>query len=90
MMNPTDFNYIASVLDFGNSFELTIADISTGELKVQELKRDENDLLNELLNLGVKEVVLADNLDVELINNLKNNYGIELTISKELLNTGLR
>ena len=88
MMNPTDFNYIASVLDFGNSFELTIADISTGELKVQELKRDENDLLNELLNLGVKEVVLADNLDVELINNLKNNYGIELTFSKELLSTG--
>src|SRR5574344_1074442 len=58
MMNPTDFNYIAGVLDFGNSFNITIADISTGEISVEEIKRDENELLNVLLNLGVKEVVL--------------------------------
>jgi DNA mismatch repair protein MutS len=88
MINPTDFNYIASILDFGNSYELTIADISTGKLMLEELKRDDNELTNEILTLGVKEVLLADNLDVELINNLKNNYGIEVSYSKELMSNG--
>src|SRR5574344_2479540 len=43
MMNPTDFNYIAGVLDFGNSYNITIADISTGEISVEEINRDENE-----------------------------------------------
>src|SRR5574344_293330 len=90
MMNPTDFNYIAGVLDFGNSFNITIADISTGEISVKEIKRDENELLNVLINIGVKEVVLADNIDVELVNNIKNNYGIELSYSKNFLDNGYK
>src|SRR5574344_3160804 len=82
MMNPDDYNYIAGILDFGNSYLLTIADISTGKLQVEDIKRDKEALINELTNLNVKEVVLADNIDVELIHILKKTYGIEITISK--------
>src|SRR5574344_646801 len=88
MMNPDDYNYIAGILDFGNSYLLTIADISTGKLQVEDIKRDKEALINELTNLNVKEVVLADNIDVELVNNIKNNYGIEITISSKLLESG--
>jgi DNA mismatch repair protein MutS len=85
MINPTDFNYIGSLIDFGNSYELTIADISTGDIKVEELKRDDNEVLNEIINLGIKELVLTETPNPELLNNLKNNYNIEISYSKELL-----
>jgi DNA mismatch repair protein MutS len=42
-------------------------------------------LLNEILNLKIKEVVLKDNLDTELIGILKGNYGIEVSTCEGLI-----
>lgn len=81
MISPKDKNYIASLIDFGASYILTYADISTGELNSLELKRDEDLLINEILNLNIKEVILMDNLNTSLIDKLKNNYSIEVSIS---------
>ena len=88
MLNPKDTNYIGSVIDFGSSYILTISDISTGELKVEEIKHDDNELINEILNLNIKEIVLNDNTNTYLTNTLKNTYGIEISYSYELLKDG--
>ena len=88
MINPHDFNYIGGLLDFGNSYLLTISDISLGDLKIIELKRDDNEVTNEVLNYGIRELVIVDNFNPELINNLKETYGIEISYSKELLSVG--
>ena len=85
MMDAKDTNYIASILDFGASYILTYADISTGELNTLELKRDENTLVNEILNLNIKEIILFDNTNVSLINLLKNNYNIEVSIVPNMI-----
>ena len=85
MMNPKDNNYIASILDFGASYIVTYADISIGELNSLELSHDKNKLINEILHLNIKELILMNNSDVELSNILKNNYNIEISYSKELL-----
>ncbi len=85
MIDAKDTNYIASILDFGASYILTYADISTGELNSLELKRDENVLVNEVLNLNVKEVILYDNTNASLINLLKNNYNIEVSIVPNMI-----
>lgn len=85
MLKPEDNNYIGSILDFGNSYVLTYADISTGSLYSQTIKRDASTLLNEILSLGLKEVVLADNNDISLITTLKDNYHLEISYNKNYL-----
>ena len=85
MMPPKDNNYIASVLDYGNCYVLTYADISTGECMASLVKHDNESLLDELVNLSIKEVILTDNSNLSLIQILKNNYGIEITYSNNYL-----
>ena len=85
MINPKDTNYIASIIDFGASYIITYADISTGELNSLELNHNKELLINELLNLNIKEVVLINSDDSILVNTIKNTYGINISYSKELL-----
>jgi len=88
MINSKDSNYISGVMDFGLSYILTYADISTGEVNSLELNHDKNKLINELLNLNVKEVVLFDDSDSNLIDVLKNTYGIDISYCNNTLNSG--
>ncbi len=80
-----DNNYIGSVLDFKTKYILTYADVSTGHFYVCEIPYSREKLLSEILNLNLKEVIMADNTDTQLIDTLKNNYGIGMTISSEYL-----
>ena len=85
MLKEHDNSYICGVLDFNYIYILTYSDISTGTINSLTINHDKEKLVNELLSLNVKEVILKDNLDSELINILKNNYGIEVSFSSELL-----
>ncbi len=85
MINPKDANYIASIIDFGACYILTYSDISTGELNSLELSHNKEDLINELLNLNIKEVVLLNSDDSILVNTIKNTYNINISYSKDLL-----
>lgn len=87
-LNEHDNNYITSILDLEYLFIMTYADISTGELKSLNVPHNREKLINEILHLGVKEVILENNNDIELINILKNNYGIEVSISENYLTEG--
>jgi len=82
-------SYIASILEFSDIFIVTYADISTGELNSLSLEKKEDLLISEILNLGIKEVVLLDNLNVSLVDLLKNKYGIDVVFSSEYLNDEL-
>ena len=88
LLSEHDNSYICSVLDVSYIYLLTYADISTGAIYSLTLPHDKSKLLNELLNLNIKEVVLADNTDTELITLLKNNYSIEVSINSEYLENG--
>ncbi len=85
MLNSHDSNYIASVLDFKTNYILTYADISTGDLYLMELTYNKEKLINKILSLGIKEVVLSDEGDLELISLLKNAYSLEVSINREYL-----
>lgn len=80
-----DNNYIGSVLDFKNKYILSYVDVSTGDFYVCEIPYNQEKLLSEILNLNLKEVILADNSDTVLIDILKNSYGIGVTINSEYL-----
>lgn len=87
-LNEHDNNYIASILDLEYLYLLTYADISTGELKSLSITHNKEKLVNEILHLNIKEVILENNSDIELVNLLKNTYGIEVSISSEYLTNG--
>ncbi len=85
MLNEHDNSYICSILDFNYIYVLTYADVSTGVINALTISYDKEKLVNEVLSINAKEVILKDNLDSELINILKNNYGIEVSISDNIL-----
>ncbi len=85
MLKEYDNNYIGSILFFSNLYTITYSDISTGSLSVLDVKNDRDKLINAILSLNLKEVIFLDNGDSELINILRNTYGIEVSISGEYL-----
>jgi len=85
LLNEHDNHYIASVLDFSYIYTLCYADISTGDIFVSILPHQKEKLLNTILNLGILELVLKNNEDLELIALLKGTYGIEVSICEHEL-----
>lgn len=84
-LNERDFNYIGSIIDFNYIYLLTYIDISTGEVNSIYINHDEDKLINEVLNLNLKEVIIKNDFPLEILNTLKNNYGINISISDDLL-----
>ena len=76
----TDNNYIASIYDFSYSYALTYADISTGEIYAMILN-DLDSLYRELINHNIKEVIVNDKIDREVLYNLKMVYNILVTVT---------
>ncbi len=76
-LDNKDFNYLGSILEYPSSYVITYADISTGELNTCCIDKDENKLLNVVLNNGFKEILLTSEIDSKLENTLKNIYGVD-------------
>ena len=71
---------ISSLIKFNDIYILTTLDISTGNLSSYRINYDFDTIINEILNLDIKEIVLFDNLNSELIDALKNTYNIGVDI----------
>ena len=84
LLNEHNNHYIASVIDYNYMYVLCYADISTGYIAVMMIPHQKEKLISTILNLGILEIILKDNNDLELIELLK-SYGIEISFSKELL-----
>ena len=84
-LDSKDTNYIGSILDYNYEYLITYADISTGELITKSVIHDKDKLVNEVLNLNLKEILIMNDFDISLINIFKNNYNINITISDKLL-----
>ncbi len=85
LLDNHDNNYIASILDFSFMYILCYADISAGNMAILKIEHKVDKLLNEILNLNIKEVILKDNSNEELIGLLKGNYNIDVSISNNIL-----
>ena len=85
LLNEHDNHYIASILDFTYIYTICYADISTGSIFVSILPHQKDKLISTILNLGILEVVLENNENLELISLLKGTYGIEVSISNNFL-----
>ncbi len=80
-LDSSDFNYLGSILDLQYAYLLTYADISTGNINSELVTHEETKLLNRVLNLNLKEIILENTFNLELLNVIRNNYQINITIN---------
>ena len=83
-LDSFDFNYVASILDLKYLYVLTYADISTGDIYSEFVSYNNEDLLNKLLKLNIKELIIKRDFNNEIIDICKNNYGININYSDEV------
>ena len=75
-------NYIGNLVDFKYAYGISYADISTGEINTFLVEHDS--VLSEIANLGLKEVILTSKVDKMILNALKNQYQISVTVFDEI------
>ena len=78
-----DNNFIASIYAFKDSYAITLADISTGEISASILT-DKESVYREIINHNIKEVIASSNTDREILYTLKSLYNILVTITDKI------
>lgn len=83
-LNKADYNFLASITDFKTCYIISYADISTGEIFTFVTPHDTSKVVSEVVNLGIKEVIMTENVDKNIYDILKNQFHITTTITDEL------
>ena len=78
-------NYIANIYSFDYCYGVSYADITTGEINVTLVEGDHDKVLKEISKLGVREVIVNDSIDREIVEKLRTNLECLVTIEKNLL-----
>ena len=79
MLDAKTNNYIGAIKDLKHCYSLTYADLTTGEMISVLVDMDINKIINEIVNNNITELVINDNIDIRIINILKNQYSISIS-----------
>ena len=71
-------NYIASIKEEGKSYIFTYVDVTTGDTYLT-LLANQTELIDEILNLRIKEVVITSKFNKKITDILVKNYGIVIS-----------
>ena len=85
-IKSNDFNYIANIYDFKHAYGIAYADISTGEIYVMLIDHNTSKVVSEIINLGVKEVIINDKVSKDIYSILKNQFHLTLSVINDLTN----
>ncbi|MBQ7105067.1 MAG: DNA mismatch repair protein MutS [Bacilli bacterium] len=83
-LNEKDSNYLGSIYDFEYCYGISFADITTGYFYTLIVEHDKNKLIKEIVKRNIGEIIVNDKLDREIINTLRLNYNILVTITDEI------
>ncbi len=78
-------NYIANVYDFGYCYGISYADISTGDVYALLIEGEKDSVIKEISKNGFREVIVNDTIDREIVEILRTNLNVLVTITKEEL-----
>lgn len=82
-IDSKDNNYIANIYDFGYCFGVSYADISTGEVCATLIEGDNEKVIKEITRFGFREVIVNDTIDREIVEQLRTNHEILVSITKD-------
>ena len=77
-------NYIANIYDYSYCFGISYADISTGEVYATLVEGESDKVIKEIVRNGFKEVIVNDTIDREIVENLRTNHDILVTIKRRV------
>ena len=80
-------NYIANIYDFDYCYGISYADVSTGEVYATLLDEDIDKLLHEVVKKGFPEIIVNDTINREIVEKLRTNYHILVSIEKNMIDT---
>lgn len=80
-INETDSNFIGSIISTPDSYIISYADVTTGKMFVTSVINSKDVLVREILNIGLKEVVVLSGFDKWIINKLRQEFNICVYIS---------
>ena len=83
-LNEKENNFIGNVYDFDYLYVLGYTDITTGEYYIEKLEHNKEKLLSEIVSLGLKEVICNTKIDCYVVNVLKNQYKLTVTLIDNL------
>ncbi|MDD4027722.1 MAG: DNA mismatch repair protein MutS [Bacilli bacterium] len=78
-------NYIASIIDFSHCYVISYADISTGLFNSILVEHSKNLLVNEILFIGIKEIVVNSDFDKTVLDIFNNKYGVNYFIYDNII-----
>lgn len=81
----SEHNFIVAVEAFSDSFSLCYADVSTGDIFVSSLPREEATLISYLNGLGAREIVVSPSFSNKLLSVIKTNLNIVLSFEDATL-----
>lgn len=84
VLNEKDNSYIGNIYDFDYCYGISYTDITTGYFYSLIVEHDQNKLLKEIINRNILEVIVNDKIDREIINILRENYSILVTITNDI------
>lgn len=71
-----DNNYLGQISEATNCFVFAYADVSTGEIFVENLEKDIESVIDEIINLNIKEVIVATSFPAKYIEKIKQKRNI--------------
>lgn len=88
LLDESSNNYIGAIIDLKYSYVVCYSDISTGEINAFIIENDDDKLKDEIIERNIKEVVVDTSFNIDLLNQIKKNYSLTISIynNKDLKN----
>ena len=82
-LNENENNYMGALVDFEHIYSLSYIDLSTGEVNVKLINHELSSVVSEIVNIGIKEIIMNHTTDMNIKNLLSDHYKIDVTITDE-------
>ena len=83
-LSEKDYNYIGNIIDFEDCYSICYTDITTGIIYTTIIPFNINNLISEIVSIGLQEVVITDTLNKNISSILKDQYKIVVSISNDI------
>lgn len=78
-------NFIANIYAFSYCFGISYIDISTGEVNCLLVEGENEKVIKEIVRHNFREVIVNDDIDREIVDNLRTQHEVLVTITKNEL-----
>lgn len=78
-----DFNYIGGVYDFEYCYGISYIDVSTGYVYGLIIDHNEDLLLKEIINRNIRELIVNDKIDRNIVNEFREQYNLLVTFRED-------